>query len=51
MCGIGGISSTVAQSAEFWLRNANILVAGLAHRGPDDEGYLLLSNKSAPIPV
>lgn len=51
MCGIGGISSTVTQSAEFWLRNSNILSAALAHRGPDDEGFLLLSNKATPIPV
>jgi asparagine synthase (glutamine-hydrolysing) len=51
MCGIGGISSTVAQSAEFWSRNSQILGAGMAHRGPDDEGYLLLSNKATPIPV
>jgi asparagine synthase (glutamine-hydrolysing) len=51
MCGIGGISSIVAQTAEFWLRNSNILGAGLAHRGPDDEGFLLLSSEATPIPV
>lgn len=51
MCGIGGISSTVYQSAEYWLKNAKVLSASLAHRGPDDEGFLLISNKATPIPV
>ena len=52
MCGIAGISSTLVQSKEYWLKWSRIFSKTLEHRGPDDEGYLLIyRNEQPPLPV
>lgn len=52
MCGIAGISSTLVQPKEYWLKWSRIFSKTLEHRGPDDEGYLLIyRNEQPPLPV
>ncbi len=52
MCGIAGISSSLIQSKEYWLKWAQIFSKTLEHRGPDDEGFLLVfRNNQTPLPV
>lgn len=52
MCGIAGISSSLIQSKEYWLKWAQIFSKTLEHRGPDDEGFLLVfRNDQPPLPV
>ena len=52
MCGIAGISSSLIQSKDFWLKWAQIFSKTLEHRGPDDEGFLLIyRNQNHPVPV
>ncbi len=52
MCGIAGISSSLIQSKDYWLKWAQIFSKTLEHRGPDDEGFLLIyRNEQPPQPV